>query len=104
MSSPPLTAEIMSEVDPEKPGVNPQPWTGIQYVSIPEFQDVGNQVSQEVVDAIAGRQTVDQALEAGQEIAQRAGEATEGGLMATTTTETRPHGLGSRRGPETGHG
>ena len=70
----PLTAEIMSEVDPKKPGVNPQPWTGIQYVSIPEFQDVGNQVSQEIVDAIAGRQSVDQALEAGQKIAQRAGE------------------------------
>jgi sorbitol/mannitol transport system substrate-binding protein len=69
-----LTKEIMSEVNPEQPGVKPQPWTGIQYVSIPEFQDVGNQVSQEVVDAIAGRQTVDQALEAGQEIAQRAGD------------------------------
>ncbi len=70
----PLTAEIMNEVDPKKPGVNPQPWTGIQYVSIPEFQDVGNQVSQEIVDAIAGRQSVDQALEAGQRIAQRAGD------------------------------
>ena len=70
----PLTAEIMSEVDPKKPGVAPQPWTGIQYVSIPEFQDVGNQVSQEIVDAIAGRQTVDQALEASQRIAERAGE------------------------------
>jgi sorbitol/mannitol transport system substrate-binding protein len=68
-----LTKQIMSEVNPEKPGVNPQPWIGIQYVSIPEFQDVGNQVSQEVVDAIAGRQSVDQALEAGQKIAQRAG-------------------------------
>jgi sorbitol/mannitol transport system substrate-binding protein len=69
----PLTKQIMSEVNPEQPGVKPQPWIGIQYVSIPEFQDVGNQVSQEIVDAIAGRQTVDQALEAGQEIAQRAG-------------------------------
>ena len=69
-----LTKQIMSEVDPEQPGVNPQPWIGIQYVSIPEFQDVGNQVSQEIVDAIAGRQTVDQALEKGQEIAQRAGD------------------------------
>ena len=64
----------MSEVNPEKPGVNPQPWIGIQYVSIPEFQDVGNQVSQEVVNAIAGRQTVDQALQAGQKIAERAGK------------------------------
>jgi len=70
----PLTKEIMSEVNPQQPGVKPQPWTGIQYVSIPEFQDVGNQVSQEIVDAIAGRQSVDQALEAGQKIAQRAGD------------------------------
>jgi sorbitol/mannitol transport system substrate-binding protein len=69
-----LTKQIMSEVNPEKPGVNPQPWIGIQYVSIPEFQDVGNQVSQEVVDAMAGRRTVDQALKKGQEIAQRAGD------------------------------
>ena len=69
-----LTKQIMSEVDPTKPGVAEQPWTGIQYVSIPEFQDVGNQVSQEVVDAIAGRQSVDEALEAGQAIAQRAGD------------------------------
>jgi sorbitol/mannitol transport system substrate-binding protein len=69
-----LTKQIMSEVDPEKPGVKPQPWIGIQYVSIPEFQDVGNQVSQEVVNAISGRQSVDRALERGQEIAQRAGE------------------------------
>jgi sorbitol/mannitol transport system substrate-binding protein len=69
-----LTKQIMSEVNPEMPGVKPQPWIGIQYVSIPEFQDVGNQVSQEIVDAIAGRQTVDQALEAGQRIAQRAGD------------------------------
>ena len=64
----------MSEVNPEQPGVNPQPWIGIQYVSIPEFQDVGNQVSQEIVDGIARRQTVDEALEKGQEIAQRAGD------------------------------
>ena len=74
MSSPPLTKQIMSEVNPEQPGVNPQPWVGIQYVSIPEFQDVGNQVSQEIVDAIAGRRSVDRALENGQEIAQRAGD------------------------------
>ena len=56
------------------PGVNPQPWTGIQYVTIPEFQDVGNQVSQLVADAIAGRRTLDDALDEGQKIAQRAGE------------------------------
>jgi sorbitol/mannitol transport system substrate-binding protein len=70
----PLTAQIMSEVDPKQPGVKPQPWVGIQYVTIPEFQDVGNQTSQAVVDAIAGRSTIEEALDKGQQIAQRAGE------------------------------
>jgi sorbitol/mannitol transport system substrate-binding protein len=70
----PLTAEIMSEVDPKQPGVDPQPWVGIQYVTIPEFQDVGNQTSQLLADVIAGRRPLDLALNQGQEIAQRAGD------------------------------
>ena len=70
----PITLEVMNSVDPVQPGVNPQPWVGIQYVTIPEFQDVGNQVAQLVADAIAGRTTVDEALEQGQPIAQTAGD------------------------------
>jgi sorbitol/mannitol transport system substrate-binding protein len=71
----PITLEVMSSVNPNQPGVNPQPWVGIQYVSIPEFQDVGNQVAQLVADAVAGRITVKEALDKGQEIAQKAGDA-----------------------------
>jgi sorbitol/mannitol transport system substrate-binding protein len=70
----PITLEVMNAVDPVQPGVNPQPWVGIQYVTIPEFQDVGNQVAQLIADAIAGRTTVDEALEQGQPIAQTAGD------------------------------
>ena len=70
----PLTAQIMSEVNPKQPGVKPQPWVGIQYVTIPEFQDVGNQTSQLVADAIAGRRPLHLALDQGQKIAERAGE------------------------------
>jgi sorbitol/mannitol transport system substrate-binding protein len=44
-------------------------------VSIPEFQDVGNQVAQLVADAVAGRITVKEALDQGQVIAQKAGDA-----------------------------
>jgi len=40
----PITKEIMLAVNPTQPGVNPQPWVGIQYVTVPEFQDLGNQV------------------------------------------------------------
>lgn len=70
----PITLQAMNSVNPEQPGVNPQPWVGIQYVTIPEFQDVGNQVAQLVADAIAGRTTVDEALDKGQQIAQVAGD------------------------------
>ena len=71
----PITLEVMSSVNPKQPGLNPQPWVGIQYVTIPEFQDVGNQVAQLVADAIAGRISVEEALNKGQEIAQKAGDA-----------------------------
>ena len=71
----PITLEVMSAVNPKQPGVNPQPWVGIQYVAIPEFQDVGNQVAQLVADALAGRITVKEALDKGQAIAQAAGDA-----------------------------
>ena len=74
----PITLEVMSAVNPKQPGVNPQPWVGIQYVAIPEFQDVGNQVAQLVADAIAGRITVKEALDKGQVIAQAAGDAHKG--------------------------
>jgi sorbitol/mannitol transport system substrate-binding protein len=74
----PITLEVMSAVNPKQPGVNPQPWVGIQYVAIPEFQDVGNQVAQLVADALAGRTTVKEALDKGQAIAQKAGDAHKG--------------------------
>lgn len=69
-----LTAKTMRSVNPEKPGIKPQPWTGIQFVGIPEFQDVGTRTSQEIANAQAGRQSIDQALQNGQKIAQIAGE------------------------------
>jgi sorbitol/mannitol transport system substrate-binding protein len=70
----PITLDVMTSVNPKQPGVNPQPYVGIQYVSIPEFQDVGNQCSQLVADYIAGRGTIDDALSECQAIAQGAGD------------------------------
>ena len=74
----PITLDVMSSVNPEQPGVNPQPWVGIQYVSIPEFQDVGNQCAQLIADYIANRSSVDDALGKCQTIAQKAGDAHKG--------------------------
>ena len=74
----PITVEVMSSVNPQQPGVNPQPWVGIQYVAIPEFQDVGNQCAQLIADYIADRSSVDDALAKCQDIAQKAGDAHKG--------------------------
>jgi sorbitol/mannitol transport system substrate-binding protein len=45
----------------------------VQYVGIPEFQDVGNQCTQQFSAIIAGRTSVDAALKNCQDIASQAG-------------------------------
>jgi sorbitol/mannitol transport system substrate-binding protein len=68
------TRAAIASADPRNPGVQPRPAIGIQFVDIPEFPDLGTQVSQEVSSAIAGLITVDQALERGQELADDVAE------------------------------
>ena len=68
------TQAAIASADPRNPGVQPRPAIGIQFVGIPEFPDLGTQVSQDVSSAIAGRMTVDQALERGQELADDVAE------------------------------
>ena len=63
------TLESIDSVNVAQPGLYPQPWVGVQYIVIPEFQDLGTKVSQEISAAIAGRQSVDQALEKAQKYA-----------------------------------
>jgi sorbitol/mannitol transport system substrate-binding protein len=63
------TLEAIKNADPNDPGVQPRPAPGIQFVGIPEFPDLGTQVSQEVSSAIAGQTTVHDALERGQKLA-----------------------------------
>jgi sorbitol/mannitol transport system substrate-binding protein len=66
----PQTLQAIEEADPENPGVQPRPTVGVQFVDIPEFQDLGTKVSQDVAAAIAGRGTVDDALAKGQTAAE----------------------------------
>ena len=42
----------------------------MQFVAIPEFQDLGTKVSQDISAAIAGRGTVQEALDKGQQLAE----------------------------------
>jgi sorbitol/mannitol transport system substrate-binding protein len=68
------TEAAISSADPRNPGVQPRPAIGIQFVDIPEFTDLGTQVSQYVSSAIAGQMSVDEALERGQRLAEDVAE------------------------------
>jgi maltose-binding protein MalE len=48
------------------PTLNPVPYTGIQYVAIPEFQAMGTQVGQLMSAVLADKTTVDDALKQAQ--------------------------------------
>lgn len=50
--------------------VNPVPYPGLQFVGIPEFQDLGTRVSQQISAAIAGQKSVDEALKQAQQYAE----------------------------------
>ena len=68
------TKAAIEAADPENPGAQPRPAIGIQFVDIPEFPDLGTQVSQDVSSAIAGKTSVDDALKRGQELAEDVAE------------------------------
>ncbi|MGA8209077.1 MAG: sugar ABC transporter substrate-binding protein [Nocardioidaceae bacterium] len=65
------TLDAIESADPENPGVQPRPTIGVQFVAIPEFQDLGTKVSQDIAAAMAGRGTVDEALNKGQAQAEK---------------------------------
>ncbi|MER7055819.1 sugar ABC transporter substrate-binding protein [Streptomyces sp. NPDC000351] len=73
-----MTREAIEGARPNDPGVQPRPAPGIQFVGIPEFTDLGTQVSQEISAAIAGRQSVEEALEKSQQLAEKISEEYEG--------------------------
>ncbi|WP_407563039.1 ABC transporter substrate-binding protein [Streptomyces sp. 184] len=68
-----ITREAIEGADPRDPGTQPRPAPGIQFVGIPEFSDLGTKVSQEISSAIAGKQSVEDALENSQELAEEVG-------------------------------
>jgi len=61
-----LTIESINAADPDHPTVQPVPYTGVQFVAIPEFQGLGTAVGQEFSAALAGQKTADEALAAAQ--------------------------------------
>jgi sorbitol/mannitol transport system substrate-binding protein len=70
----PLTLQSITNATPNKPTVQPVPYTGVQFVGIPEFQDLGTRVSQQISAAIAGQKSVDDALAQAQQYAEVVGK------------------------------
>ncbi|WP_133645190.1 ABC transporter substrate-binding protein [Paraburkholderia flava] len=64
--------KAINTADPLHPTQKQVPYTGIQFVGIPEFQAIGTAVGQQVAGVLAGSLSVDQALQASQAIAERA--------------------------------
>jgi sorbitol/mannitol transport system substrate-binding protein len=64
-----MTLDSINSADPTKPTVDPVPYTGVQFVAIPEFQGLGTTVGQIFSAALAGSKTVDEALAEAQQAA-----------------------------------
>jgi sorbitol/mannitol transport system substrate-binding protein len=57
-----ITLASIDSTDPDHPTVNPVPYVGVQFVDIPQFESLGVQVGEQIAGAIAGSESVSQAL------------------------------------------
>ena len=57
-----LTIDSINAADPINPTVQPVPYTGVQFVAIPEFAGMATSVGEIFSAALAGQKTVDDAL------------------------------------------
>jgi sorbitol/mannitol transport system substrate-binding protein len=70
----PLTLQSINAANSAHPTKLPVPYTGIQFLDIPEFQDLGTNISEQFSAAIAGSQSVKSALSQAQLYAQAVGD------------------------------
>jgi len=70
-----MTLDSILAADPNNPTVDPVPYTGVQFMAIPEFAGFWTEVSQEFSAAYAGQQSVEDALAKGQAIVNDALDA-----------------------------
>lgn len=66
-----VTLKAMQSADPTNPCIKPVPYTGVQFVGIPEFQALGTVVGQNISGVLAGKMSVEQALKDSQAAAER---------------------------------
>lgn len=73
-SAAPFSGYTLTAIDtanPDQPTVKPAPYTGSQFVAIPEFQRIGNAVGQIFAAAVVGQMNVKQALASANELTLR---------------------------------
>lgn len=63
--------QALQSADPTNPCITKVPYTGIQFVAIPEFQAIGTIAGQNFAGALAGDMSVDEALKLTQESTER---------------------------------
>ena len=66
-----MVLQSIMAADPTKPTIDPVPYTGVQFVAIPEFQSIGTNVGQEMAAALSGQKSVKDALSASQRTTER---------------------------------
>jgi sorbitol/mannitol transport system substrate-binding protein len=74
-----IVLKSIEAANPDKPTVDPVPYTGGQFVRIPEFQQLGTDVSQQFAAAIVGDKTIDEAIKAANDLANQT--AIDGGYQ-----------------------
>ena len=71
-----IVLDEFNAADPNNPGTTPRPGLpGVQYVGVPEFQQVASHCSAEFATAVEGWITIDEALDTCQAIAQEVADA-----------------------------
>ncbi len=81
-SAAPFSGYTLTAIDtanPDQPTVKPAPYTGSQFVAIPEFQRIGNAVGQIFAAAVVGQMSVTQALASANDLTLR--EITRAGYV-----------------------
>ena len=75
----PAVLKAMETADPTHPVAEPVPYVGVSYVGIPEWQDIGTDVGQQIAAAVSGQESADAALKQAQADTTRA--MTQGGYL-----------------------
>ncbi len=73
------TLNAIGTANPDQPTVKPAPYTGSQFVAIPEFQRIGNAVGQIFAAAVVRQMSVEQALDSANDLTLR--EMTRAGYV-----------------------